>query len=248
MFENIIETYGPLVRSVREFFPEAVLVGGALRDTYYGVEVKDLDFVIPRGPNELRPIHPINGELRIGNVAAQEFMDLFPEQRGWKYVDLPDDNEYEGIIGEGPLLDVVESTDKKVNLILVTSVPEYTSQFPDSISQMVFDGTDVHVSRWWTDGNENGLVYYKPDIKANRLAKLKAKYTAQNGWLYETFPQVGAAPINAVWRFNVEDQWEPNPEFQVIGVNIQQPAAPQERAPQRQIERAFINAVRQERW
>lgn len=180
MFNNVIEEYSEILTRFRQETGQAnaVLAGGCLRDTFYGVEVKDLDFIIecPRGVDGFYryPIGPVHRSLDV----------LWPDKE-FRYVNtdnydgLPREGEHAiGIGGDSPagLLDVIESTDKKINIIMVKSIPQYTQQFPDSISQMVLDERGVHTSSRWMDGHNGTAVHYRWDIKTPRLMKLKTKY------------------------------------------------------------------------
>lgn len=155
--------YAPILARVRQHIPNAVLAGGCLRDTFYGVEVKDLDFVVEWDENHHYPVAP---------ALSQWLTQIWPDKRfqwaGQQDVYLEENN------GSG-LLDVVKSTDDTVNFIITTNIKRYTNHFPDSISEMVFDGEQVVVSQRWEIGNENGEVYYN-HIQPNRLEKLQRKY------------------------------------------------------------------------
>lgn len=161
MFQNIINLYTGVLTSVREHIPDAVLAGGCLRDSFYGVEVKDLDFVVPCPREDVYPVSP----------RARWLQDLWPDKQ-WQYADAADYVENE----ENGLLDVVKSTDNTVNFIIVRDIPTYTNQFPDSISKMVFDGERVHTAFEWGAGNISHTVYYRPTISEARRDKLWAKY------------------------------------------------------------------------
>lgn len=170
MFDNVINTYQNKFNEVKErLFPNnrIVLAGGCLRDTFYGVEVKDLDFVIEVPVNEAMPFSPWIGE----HQAA--FGALFGGQRA-RYVEI--DNLWGYLNQDNGIVDIVESPNKDVNFIFVRDIPTYTKQFPDSISKMVFDGEQIHVSRDWELGNENGWIYMRHDIKPERKEKLINKY------------------------------------------------------------------------
>ena len=165
MFDNIIEKYSEVVNLFRQHIdPNGILAGGALRDTFYGREVKDLDFVSTAG------IVPWSPQLR----------DLVFPEHTFRWIPVELIEAYEGGPDENPggLVDVIESTDKTINIIEVLDIARYTRNFPDSISEMVFDGTTVHTSARWRAGHANGgEVYYNADrMKPARLEKLKLKY------------------------------------------------------------------------
>lgn len=160
MFENVINTYSEIVNRFRhEVDANAVLVGGAIRDTHYGVEVKDLDFVTtvdndPRWYTES------------GVFPGKEFR--------WVAVGVLNENYP---VDDGPLIDVIESIDGEINIMIVSNIAAYTQNFPDSISEMVFDGTTVHTSSRWRTGNTLRTIYYdEPKMKQPRLDKLHNKY------------------------------------------------------------------------
>lgn len=173
MFENVINTYSEIVNRFRhEVDANAVLVGGAIRDTHYGVEVKDLDFVVNDHTPDGRPWLPTNMA-----IAA-----IWPDKE-FRWVDAGELAEQYPDIDHGPLIDVIESTDKTINIIIVTNIGAYTQGFPDSISEMVFDGTNVHTSSRWREGDENIAVYYdREKMKPARLEKLQRKYPT---WHFE---------------------------------------------------------------
>ena len=187
MFDNLVVEYQDILRRFREETQQtnAVLAGGCLRDTFYGVEVKDLDFVV-----ECSRAH--GGYRYPFSPHSPVLTRVWPDKR-FHYCQGDDDGrvqEGEMAIGLGGnnsagLLEVIESTDKKINIILVKSILQYTQQFPDSISQMVFNGNEIIVSTKWHQGAENGKVYYRWDIKTPRLMKLKAKYPT-----WEFIPEV----------------------------------------------------------
>ena len=158
MFNNVIETYSEILERFRQATGQrnAILAGGCLRDTFYGVEVKDLDFVVQR-------YWP----------GAEMLRQMWPDKR-FRYI--ARDFEYDVPNNPAGLLDVLESEEKDINIIIVQDIPRYTNQFPDSISQMVFDGEQVIVSDKWRAGELAGTVNYKWDIKTPRLMKLKTKY------------------------------------------------------------------------
>lgn len=166
MFQNLIDTYTPILARVRQHIPNAVLAGGCLRDTFYGVEVKDLDFVVEWDENHHYPVVP---------AMSVWLTQIWPDKRfQWANADLVDHYIQEND-GSG-LLDVVKSTDDTVNFIITSNIKQYTNHFPDSISEMVFDGEQVVVSQRWEEGNAARFVYYHPDIQEQRLAKLMRKY------------------------------------------------------------------------
>lgn len=170
MFDEVINRYSEIVTRFRhDVDARAVLCGGALRDTFYGVEVKDLDFVIPEAQWPQFAWSPQTPSL----VAA------FPDKT-LRWVDVGEIRELyhqqDGAAG-GPLIDVIESTDKTINIIVVENIEQYTNNFPDSISEMVFDGTTVHYSQRWREGNNLHVVYYDRDkMRQPRLDKLMLKY------------------------------------------------------------------------
>ena len=170
MFDNVINTYQNKYNEVKErLFPNnrIVLVGGCLRDTFYGVEVKDLDFVIEVPALEAMPFSPWDRQHQI------VFGEVFNGQQA-HYIKI--DNLWAYLNQDNGIIDVVESSNKDVNFIFIRDIPSYTKQFPDSISKMVFDGETIHVSRDWMQGHENNSVYYRADIKEDRLDKLQRKY------------------------------------------------------------------------
>ena len=163
MFDNIIEKYSEVVNLFRQHVdPNGVLVGGALRDTFYGREVKDLDFV------STAAVPPWSPQLR----------DLVFPEHTFRWIPVENLQHYEDEENNpSGLIDVIESTDKTINIIEVLDIARYTRHFPDSISEMVFDGTTVHTSARWRIGAANHEVYYNADrMKPARLEKLKLKY------------------------------------------------------------------------
>lgn len=172
MFQNLIDTYAPILARVRQHIPNAVLAGGCLRDTFYGVEVKDLDFVVEWDEDRHYPVVP---------AMSVWLTQIWPDKRfQWANADLIHHYIQEND-GSG-LLDVVKSTDDTVNFIITTNIKRYTNHFPDSISEMVFDGENVSVSQRWEQGNNDVVVYYNMDIQPNRLEKLQRKYPM---WVFQ---------------------------------------------------------------
>ena len=175
MFNNVIEMYGRVLSQVRQHIPNAVLVGGCLRDTFYGVEVKDLDFVVQMGdaadPNlahpELYPLSPASRWLR----------EIWPDKQ-WQY-----SNALVAYNNDGAVMrDVIKSRDETVNFIIVTDIPAYTNSFPDSISKLVFDGEQIHYANEWMVGHNTFHVFYRPNIGNVRLEKLQRKYPE---WVFQ---------------------------------------------------------------
>ena len=166
MFDNVINTYQDILSQVKQHIPQTVLAGGCLRDTFYGVEVKDLDFVVKleQGQENLYPVGPYSPWLT----------EVWPDKT-FQWCDAQFLAEYDN--GGYNFVDVFESTDGTVKFIIVVDIPTYTNQFPDSISEMVFDGTTVHTSSRWRTGNTLRTIYYdEPKMKQPRLDKLHNKY------------------------------------------------------------------------
>ena len=120
-----------------------------------------------------------NGEYIGWSPLSPELVAAFPDKT-LRWVDVGELGEQyhqqDGGAG-GPLIDVIESTDKTINIIVVSNVEQYTNNFPDSISEMVFDGTTVHYSQRWAEGNAIHVVYYDRDkMNQPRLDKLLLKY------------------------------------------------------------------------
>ena len=168
MFNNVIEMYAPILARVRQHIPNAVLAGGCLRDTFYGVEVKDLDFVVEKKEDGRYPVHP--------HVLLHPWLqEVWPDKQ-WQWANAEMLDNYVQENNESGLLDVVKSTDDTVNFIITTNIKRYTNHFPDSISEMVFDGERVVVSQRWEEGNAAQRVYYDVGMQPNRLVKLMRKY------------------------------------------------------------------------
>lgn len=143
MFDNVINTYQNKYNEVKERLfanNRIVLAVGCLRDTFYGVEVKNLDFVVEVPIGHGFPLNP-------WEAAHQEaFGEVFGGQQ-FNYILFEHLNEYINI--DNGIVDIMESTNKDVNFIFVRDIPTYTKNFPDFISKMVFDGEQIHVSRDW---------------------------------------------------------------------------------------------------
>ena len=172
MFNNVINTYTDILTSVRRFHPTAVLAGGCLRDTFYGVEVKDLDFILEAPPGAAP--FPVTPE-------SQWIREIWPDKQ-WQWAAAAEVDYDMGEENPGGLIDVVKDTEDTINFIIVSSIPQYTHQFPDSISKLVFDGERVHYANEWMVGHNTSTVFYRPNIGNVRLEKLQRKYP---NWVFQ---------------------------------------------------------------
>ena len=152
-----INKYKSVVKLFQEYIDErAVLAGGAVRDTIFNVEVKDLDFVTQSAsvtPNDCKLVWPDQEFHYIGNDEIEAY-----------------DN------GDGIIIRVIESLDKTINVIKVEDIHEYIMQFPDSISRVWYNGDFVDYGYDWLQTIQDGTVEYRSDMKPERLEKLKTKY------------------------------------------------------------------------
>lgn len=143
------------VRQLRAFLPDAVIAGGAIRDALLSRETKDLDYLteFDTNPEELERIFGI--AFRWVNVNAVMY-------------DTPD--------GNSGLRYVLESVDKRINVLVCSSVDRKLNSFPDDISMVWFDGEEIHYDPRFIRAVESKVVTFAERSRSSRLSRLQAKY------------------------------------------------------------------------
>ncbi|KVR95827.1 hypothetical protein WK28_01930 [Burkholderia vietnamiensis] len=69
-----------------------------------------------------------------------------------------------------------ENYDKTINILHVSSIVGRILEFPDSLSQIWYDGESVFCTHGFSNAVDTGVVTYKPNMSEERLARIKAKY------------------------------------------------------------------------
>ena len=159
--EFVHAQYGALLRRIRRLSPSAVLVGGAVRDTIFGREVKDLDFMVLSEAD-------VSGIETALSVTVSDVLG-FDRLHGRSEYDA-DANVYR----------VFETADKKLNILLVGDILHRVVTFPDSISQVIFDGDSVLATQRFIDTASTHVITHshepQRELKADRRARIVAKY------------------------------------------------------------------------
>lgn len=152
---KVNKAYAQVLWNARINCPGIVLVGGAVRDTLFDREVKDLDFMSENS----------------GDIAGLSRHLGRPLLNCLRH--LPNDQKYPT---NGHLLEALETEDKAVNLLLVSSIMGRINEFPDSISQCWFDGRYVYGTPAFCSTYMTHVVSYQHTMNPDRLERLKAKY------------------------------------------------------------------------
>jgi len=154
---RVLDRYKDEMESLIEYCPGIILAGGAVRDTYFNRPVKDWDFF---------SVHE-QDIYNLGKALDRPLLDCLRN--------LPaNERTYEA---EGSLLAAFETEEKDVNLLLVTSVMERIKDFPDTLSQIWFDGKDVYCTPAFAQTALTERVQYRPSMETSgRLERLQGKY------------------------------------------------------------------------
>jgi hypothetical protein len=159
--EFVHAQYGALLQRIRRMSPSAVLVGGAVRDTIFGREVKDLDFMVLSDAD-------VSGIERALSVTVSDVLG-FDRMQGRSEYD-EDANVYR----------VFETEDKRINILHVGDITSRVITFPDSISQIIFDGAEVYVTQRFIDTARTHVITHshepQRELKAERRERIAAKY------------------------------------------------------------------------
>jgi len=160
---NVVLAYSDIMaRFQAEFGPDSILAGGAVRDALFNIPVKDLDF-LTRSVIDLSNINHVAQLKRV--FPDDEFTTIYNSQENTE---------------EYPDVDTIELTlenaDKTINIMCVAEIMPHIDQFPDSISQVWFDGKLVHFKPAWLDVIGSGVVYYTDRLTDERMTKLMRKY------------------------------------------------------------------------
>jgi hypothetical protein len=159
---HVLESAGVAkLKTVRSYMGTAptslVLAGGAVRDAYYGREIKDLDFMVNRTEADaaLDSIDIVFG------VRLRPCLGATP-------------HEYED--GDRSLLSVYESRDKRINLLICTRVMDRIDEFPDSISKVWTTGSAVYATEDFFFTKATGKIKTYDRFTEERRERLSAKY------------------------------------------------------------------------
>jgi hypothetical protein len=151
----VLETYGGLMRRVRAVCPGVYLTGGAVRDTYFGRPVKDLDFISQNGQDAHDLTEAIGQTLR--PCIDPEMLALYAPH-------------------SGSMLLAYETLDKSINLLYVFDVWGRINEFPDSISRCWTDGEEVYGTAEFKRTALDSCVRTRGNISAEREKRLRDKY------------------------------------------------------------------------
>jgi hypothetical protein len=159
--EFVLERFGNLMARVLPEAPSAVLVGGCIRDTIYGREVKDWDFMVTSDTDAC-------GIERALGIELEDVLGFDRSQGRAEYDQ--DENIYR----------VFETADKGINVLLVGSITGRICTFPDSISQVMFDGSQVFATKQFIETSNTKVITHSHELqrpmKDERRARLAAKY------------------------------------------------------------------------
>ena len=171
---DIPETWKRALRDVRRVFPEALLVGGALRDRDNGVGVKDLDIFIEASQDRLDAV-----------IEAQA---VISKELGWT-TELIDTSVYAEWFGTNRILGLlrVKLPSMPTIELIFCSFPSTPEELFDRVdfgsSQIAFDGTVIYKTenyeydrrrklfRLVTEASDEQMVR-----RLERWARLKEKY------------------------------------------------------------------------
>ena len=132
---------------------DVVLAGGAVRDTYYRRPVKDYDFMT----NDIGSVYGVWEALgtRLSSCAKSRDTSYGPD---------------------GYLCEVFESADKTINLLYCTDYLERIKEFPDSLSKIWTDGTNVFCTQDFLNTKRTGVIKTYPRWTAERKTRIADKY------------------------------------------------------------------------
>jgi hypothetical protein len=155
------QEYGELMQKVRKEAPSAVLVGGAVRDTIFRRAVKDLDFMVLSDAD-------VSGIERALGITVRDVLGFDRLQGRSEYDE--DANVYR----------VFETEDKRINILHVGSIVTRVVTFPDSISQVIYDGSFVRASQYFEHTFATMQITHSHEplrvLKPERRERLASKY------------------------------------------------------------------------
>lgn len=152
---RVLAAYQDLLRVVRVACPGILLTGGAVRDTYYGRPVKDLDFISQHQDDK----------YHLGKVIGAKLSPCIDPEMLKEYAP-----------HSGSMLLAYETPDKSTNLLYVFSVYGRITEFPDSISQCWTDGEEVYGTAAFKQTALTQRVEMSHTISPEREARLRSKY------------------------------------------------------------------------
>lgn len=153
---RVLDKYSELLTTLREYVPDLILIGGAVRDVYFERTVKDLDFMTcdEQAPRALSEFY---GE------------PILPCDRGDKDV-----GEYEG--AGSSLIAAYENLTKRINVLQVCGIDAHIARFPDSISKIWTDGGNVYATPDFNETATSRVVKYNIRMTDERLGRIQSKY------------------------------------------------------------------------
>lgn len=189
--DQIPERVRETLRRVRQVFPEAVIVGGYLRDLWARKEPKDIDIFI--GP--VLGDRPADALLSIADMVVPDAEPhaarlMFDESymRGVNYAD-----PVNLIVGVSVL---GEPDTQLISMGRAMSVQDHLARVDLDFNQIVFDGETLHRTIGFELAMRTRVVSLgrkddgieQEDRTARRIERLKRKYLPEDGWV---FPQLG---------------------------------------------------------
>lgn len=189
--DQIPERVRETLRRTRQVFPEAVIVGGYLRDLWARKEPKDIDIFI--GP-VLGVAAPADTLLNIadhlvpGVFGAARLMFDESYMSGANYAD-----PVNLIVGV-PVLG--EPDTQFISMGRAMTVQDHLERVDLDFNQIVFDGETIHRTIGFELAMRTRVVSLgrkddgieQEDRTARRIERLKQKYRPEDGWV---FPQLG---------------------------------------------------------
>jgi hypothetical protein len=153
------QAHAEMMYRLREF--GAVLVGGCVRDVIFDREVKDIDiFCLSERSAEF-----------IEHALGITLHDVLGFDRSQGRA------EYDG---DANIFRVYESECKKFNVMVVGNIEQRVCTFPDSISQVVFDGHSLLCTQAFIDTYNTRVITHSHEpmrqMKPERRERLASKY------------------------------------------------------------------------
>lgn len=159
---------------IRQDYPSAIIAGGALRDLYHGIEIKDVDIFIPVDALWSWSVAKFTRDSafirRYPDVSLHTGMDSEPEYKS-------EDEQSERV-----LYGIVKFNLQNVRfeLIVTNHNAADVNQFDINLCQIQFDGTEVTATEPFFFGSQNKVLKVcnvnREDRQQSRLERLAAKY------------------------------------------------------------------------
>lgn len=151
--ELVIKEYRERMGAWRTFVPDLVLAGGAIRDVLFGRPVKDMDLLSAYA----------DAPVLLGDALGGGLRPCLAERE-------------EGYGAEGHLVEVYETGDRAINLLIVTDVLGRIEEFPGSISKVWFDGESVWCTKDFINTRDDGTIRTYERMTPERQQRLLTKY------------------------------------------------------------------------